>query len=226
MRAFDRLGVRLRGWLRPRLDDETLSEELAFHIERQVQANVEAGMTPSQARRAAHLAVGSVQTIREESSESRPGAVARQIVRDLVYGTRIVRKSPGFAATSILIVALGIGAATAIFSVVYGVVLRPLPYEEPGRLVSLWTVMPTLNLQRANVNAADYRDWRADNHVFEDIALVRHVANFNLIGAGEPERLFGARVSPNLFKVLGVSPRLVVRSPRKRTRSDETPSRC
>jgi putative ABC transport system permease protein len=206
MRAFDRLGVRLRGWLRPRLDDETLSEELAFHIERQAQANIEAGMTPSQARRAAHLAVGSVQTIRDESRESRPGAVARQIVRDLVYGTRIVRKSPGFAATSILIVALGIGAATAIFSVVYGVVLRPLPYEEPNRLVSLWTKMPQLNLQRANVNAADYRDWRADNHVFEDIALVRHVANFNLLGAGEPERLFGARVSPNLFKVLGVTP--------------------
>ncbi len=208
MRAFDRLGVRLRGWLRPRLDDETLSEELAFHIERQAQANIEAGMTPSQARRAAHLAVGSVQTIRDESRESRPGAVARQIVRDLVYGTRIVRKSPGFAATSILIVALGIGAATAIFSVVYGVVLRPLPYEEPSRLVSLWTRMPQLNLQRANVNAADYRDWRADNHVFEDIALVRHVANFNLLGTGEPERLFGARVSPNLFKVLGVTPAL------------------
>src|SRR4029453_13664587 len=112
------------------------------------------------------------------------------------------------AATSIVIVALGIGAATAIFSVVYGVVLRPLPYEEPGRLVSLWTRMPQLNLQRANVNAADYRDWRADNHVFEDIALVRHVANFNLIAAGEPERLFGARVSPNLFRVLGVSPAL------------------
>ena len=104
--------------------------------------------------------------------------------------------------------ALGIGAATAIFSVVYGVVLRPLPYQEPDRLVSLWTRMPQLNLQRANVNAADYRDWRTDNHVFEDIALVRHIANFNLLGAGEPERLFGARVSPNLFKVLGVTPAL------------------
>jgi putative ABC transport system permease protein len=208
MRALDRLGVRLRGWVRPRLDDETLSEELAFHIERQVQVNIEAGMTPSQARRAAHLAVGSVQAIRQESSESRPGAVARQIVRDLVYGTRILRKSPGFAATSILIVALGIGAATAIFSVVYGVAWRPLPYQEPDRLVSLWTRMPQLNAQRANVNAADYRDWRTDNHVFEDIALVRHIANFNLLGAGEPERLFGARVSPNLFKVLGVAPAL------------------
>jgi putative ABC transport system permease protein len=208
LRAFDRLTVRLRAWLRPHLNDQILSEELAFHIERQIQANIEAGMTPAQARRAAHVAVGSVQAIREESRESRPGAVLRQIVRDLVYGTRILRKAPGFAATSIVIVALGIGAATAIFSVVYGVVLRPLPYEEPGRLVSLWTMMPKLNMQRANVNAADYRDWRADNHVFEDIALVRHVANFNLIGAGEPERLFGARVSPNLFKVLGVTPAL------------------
>jgi putative ABC transport system permease protein len=208
MRAFDRLTVRLRGWFRPHVDDEILSEELGFHLERQVQANIEAGMTPAQARRAAHLTVGSVQAIREESRESRPGALAHQILRDLSYGTRLVVKAPGFAATGVAIVALGIGAATAIFSVVYGVVLRPLPYPEPTRLVSLFALIPQLGIQRANVNAADYRDWRTDNHVFEDIALIRHVANFNLIGAGEPERLFGARVSANLFKVLGSSPAL------------------
>src|SRR4029450_13493242 len=208
MRAFDRLTVRLRGWLRPHLDDQILSEELAFHFERQIQANIEAGMTPAQAGRAALLTVGSVQAIREESRESRPGALAHQILRDLSYGTRLVVKAPGFAATGVAIVALGIGAATAIFSVVYGVVLRPLPYPEPTRLVSLFAPLPQLGIQRANVNAADYRDWRTDNHVFDDIALIRHVANFNLIGAGEPERLFGARVSPNLFRVLGVSPAL------------------
>ncbi len=208
MRTFHRLAVRLRGWFRARAEDDILREELGFHLEREIQANIEAGMAPDQARRAAHLAVGSLEAIRKESREGRPGALVRLIVRDLAYGTRILLKAPGFAATSVGIVALGIGAATAIFSVVYGVVLRPLPYQDPDRLVSLWTVMPQFGTQGANVNAADYRDWRSDNRIFDDIALVRHIANFNLIGAGEPERLFGARVSSNLFKVLGVAPAL------------------
>jgi putative ABC transport system permease protein len=208
MRTLHRLAVRLRGWFRERAEDDVLREELRFHLDREIQANIEAGMAPDQARRAAQLAVGSLEAIREESRESRPGALVRQIVRDLAYGGRLLLKAPGFAATSVLIVALGVGAATAIFSVVYGVVLRPLPYREPARLVSLWTHMPQLGIQRANVNAADYRDWQSENHVFEDIALVRHIANFNLIGAGEPERLLGARVSSNLFKVLGVTPAL------------------
>ena len=109
-----------------------------------------------------------------------------------LYGLRLLRKSPAFAVTSILIVALGVGATTAIFSVVYGVMLRPLPFRDPGRLVSLWTISPKLNLARVQVNGADRRDWQARNHVLTEIALVRAVASFNLTGEGEPERLFAA----------------------------------
>ena len=123
-----------------------------------------------------------------------------------LYGLRLLRKSPAFAVTSILIVALGVGATTAIFSVVYGVMLRPLPFRDPGRLVSLWTISPKLNLARVQVNGADRRDWQARNHVLTEIALVRAVASFNLTGEGEPERLFAARVSASLFRVLGVAP--------------------
>ena len=128
------------------------------------------------------------------------------MIRDLVYGIRLLRKSPGFAATCILIVTLGIGATTAIFSIVYGVTLRPLPYRDPDRLVSLWTRVAKLNLGRVQVNAADHREWQARNHVFDEIALVRSIANFHLTGDGEPERLFAARVSASTFRVLGVAP--------------------
>ena len=95
MRTFDRFAVWLRGWFRPRIEDEVLHEELGFHIDRQIQANIEAGMTSAQARRAAQLAVGSVQVIHEESREGRPGAFVRQVVRDLSYGRGCCSKLPG-----------------------------------------------------------------------------------------------------------------------------------
>src|SRR4029453_14637833 len=103
-------------------------------------------------------------------------------------------------------VPLGIRGGRGIFSVVYGVALEPLPFREPDRLVALWTRAPKLGQARVMVNGADHRDWQTANHVFEDIALVRNIANFNLTGNGEPERLFGARISANLFSVLGVTP--------------------
>jgi putative ABC transport system permease protein len=203
-----RLGALLRSWLRSSRIDDDLDEELRFHLERQVQANLEAGLSLEEARRVAALSLGSVEGIKEEAREARPGEGARNLGRDLVYGARLLRRSPAFAAASVAIVALGLGAVTAIFSVVYGVVLRPLPYPDPDRLVALWTRAPRLRLPRAFVNAADYRDWRAQNDVFEDVALVRHIANFNLTDDGEPERVLGARVSANLFGVLGVTPAL------------------
>ncbi|HEY3192993.1 MAG TPA: ABC transporter permease, partial [Solirubrobacterales bacterium] len=203
-----RLAALLRSWFRSSRIDAELDEELRFHLERQVQANLEAGMSPAEARRAAALSLGGVEQIKEEARETRPGETARNLARDVVYGARLLRRSPAFTAASVTIVALGIGAVTAIFSVVYGVVLRPLPYREPERLVALWTRAPRLGLSHALPNAADYRDWRAQNHVFEDIALVRYLANFNLTDGGEPERVLGARVSANLFAVLGVTPAL------------------
>ena len=123
-----------------------------------------------------------------------------------------MRKAPGFSAAAIAIIALGVGAVTAIFSVVYGVALKPLPFREPDRLVNIWTTSSKLGPARFPVNGADHRDWLAANHVFEDIALYRNLANFNLIGAGEPERLLAARISANLLsaagRVAGNRPRL------------------
>jgi hypothetical protein len=187
--------------------DAEVSEELRFHLERQIETNIQAGMRPDEARRSAHLAIGSIEAIREESRASRPGALMRQIGRDLAFGIRLLRRAPGFAAISALLVALGIGTSTAIFSVVYGVMLRPLPYAEADRLVALWSRLPN-SVQRARVNPADRRDLRSRNSVFDDIALANAPQNFNLIGSGEPERLVAARLSSNLLSVLRVSPEL------------------
>jgi len=151
---------------------------------------------------------GGIAQIRELSSEARPGALARQLVRDVGYGVRLLRRSKTFAVASVLVVALGAGAVTAVWSVVYGVALQPLPYPEPERLVQLWTRAPRLGLARALVGAADYRDWGAQSRSFEELGLVRPIANFNLTGVGEPEWLLGARISASLFGVLRIAPRL------------------
>ena len=197
----------LRAWLWPHSLDVEVSEELRFHLERQIDANIEAGMTPDEARRAAHVAIGSIDATREASRAGRPGALVHQIGRDVAFGIRLLRRAPAFGATGVLVVALGIGTTTTIFSIVYGVMLRPLPYGEPDRLVALWSRLPDSS-QRAKLNPADYRELRRSNSVFEDIALANAPQNFNLIGTGEPERLVAARLSSNLLSVLRVSPAL------------------
>lgn len=206
MRWHHRLYVALRGLFGSSTLDRELNEELQFHFDKQVELNIAAGLTPSQARRAASIAVGNPDPIREASRDGRSGAWLRQFGRDLAYGMRLLLKAPGFSAAAIAIVALGVGAVTAIFSVVYGVALKPLPFREPDRLVNIYSTSPSINYARMSVNGADHRDWLASNHVFEDIALYRSLANFNLTGAGEPERLLAARLSANLLPVLGVSP--------------------
>lgn len=205
MRWHHRLYVMWRGLFGWSTLDRELNEELKFHFDRQVQSNIESGMTLEQARRAASIAIGNVETIRETSRDERTGAWLRQFGRDLSYGVRLLRKARGFSIAAIAIIALGIGAVTSIFSVVYGVALQPLPFHEPERLVNIWALSPQAPGQWPT-NGADYRDWRAQNHVFEDIALYRNISSFNLTGSGEPERLLAARISANLLPVLGVSP--------------------
>lgn len=128
------------------------------------------------------------------------------MINDLRYAFRQLLKNPGFTAVAVLTLALGIGATTAIFSVVYAVVLRPLPFTESERLVALWTQTPQFD--RLPMAAANHRDLKAQSTVFEDIALFQGRANYNLTGDGEPERLLAARVAANLFPLLRVRPAL------------------
>jgi putative ABC transport system permease protein len=130
------------------------------------------------------------------------------LVQDLRYGLRGLRKSPGFAAVAIVVLALGIGANTAIFGVVNAVLLRPLPYQDPERLVQVWHVPPAKSFPGVTqfaVSAANYLDWRDQNHVFDQLAIYTY-ANLNLSGRGQPESLTSAVVSPQFFSVLRVQP--------------------
>ena len=189
--------------------DADLAEEMRFHVERETEANLARGMSLEAARRAARLTFGSVDAAQEISRDERPGVDVRRTIQDVRFGVRLLRKAPVFGVTGIAIVALGIGAATAIFSVVYGVMLEPLPFREPDRLVSIWLKRQDARNYPAAADAFDLRQLRG---VFEDVALFEN-ANLNLVGGCpgggcEPQRLLAGSVSPNLFSVLGVSPAL------------------
>src|SRR5690348_8072794 len=127
------------------------------------------------------------------------------LFRDVVYSFRRLRKSPLFTTIVLVTLALGIGANTAIFSVVNTVLLRALPYRDPGALVSIEHFYPSLNNMEAPVSAAGFRDYRDKTRSFESVA-VETPFGANLTGSGEPERAPGARVSGDWFHVLGVSP--------------------
>src|SRR6267154_104746 len=118
------------------------------------------------------------------------------VFQDLRYGFRMLVRQPVFTVVAVLALTLGIGANTAIFSVINAVLLRPLPYNEPGRLVRIWAKRP--DLPKSKVSMADFRDWRRQNQVFEQIAAFQS-GDYNLTGFNEPEQIQGASVSANLF---------------------------
>jgi putative ABC transport system permease protein len=127
------------------------------------------------------------------------------LLKDLRYGIRGLLKRPGFTLVALITLALGIGANTAIFSVVNAVVLRPLPYSEPDRLLTLWETMP--GSDRRSVAPGNFYDWRTQNKTFQDMAAAFY-ANFNLTSDGEPERIDGATTTSNLMTILGASAQL------------------
>src|SRR5213075_9564 len=126
---------------------------------------------------------------------------------DCRFAFRMLRKSPGFTAVAVLTLALGIGANTAIFSVIDAVLLKPLPYHEPDRLVMVWEDASFIGFPRDTPAPANYADWKALNQCFEDMAAMDW-RSFNLIGGGEPEKIQAYGVSANFFPLLGVQPLL------------------
>src|SRR6516225_617491 len=129
------------------------------------------------------------------------------IVQDIRYGSRMLRGNPGFTIVAVLTLALGIGANSAIFSVVNSVLLRPLPYNDSGRLVEIWETNPIKGWTDAPVASANLLDWQAQNDVFEGIgAYIGSLQNFFIMSGDSAERLQGLIVTPNLFSVLGAEP--------------------
>ncbi|MGH9404054.1 MAG: ADOP family duplicated permease, partial [Terriglobia bacterium] len=186
--------------------ERELDEELQHHIELKTQENIDAGMSLEEARYAALRAFGGVEQKKEACRDADRLRWVEDVIQDVRYGLRQLRRNPGFTAVAVITLALGIGANTAIFSVVDAVLLRPLPYPQPERLVGVISMqMPYKRGGQASY--PDFLDWRVRNHVFDQMAVFR-TENFTLVGRGEPEHLPGAVVSADLLSLLGVTPRL------------------
>ncbi len=134
-----------------------------------------------------------------------PGKTINSLLQDIRYGFRMLAKAPTFSVIAILTLALGIGANTAIFSVVNGVLLNPLPFHDPHQLVSVFEEIP--NFKNGSISYPNFIDWRRMNRTFETLAVYRSVG-FTLSGNGEPERLHGEMISNGFFELLGVNPAL------------------
>jgi putative ABC transport system permease protein len=191
---------------RGRLERE-MEEEMRFHLEMQIEQNLEAGMAPGEARFAARRQFGNQTWLKEVSREMWSLKFIETLIQDLRYGARTLMKNPGFAAVAALTLALGIGANTAIFSVVNAVLLRPLQYSDPDRLVQVWQNFPQSGANQVTVSAPEFLDYKDQNRVFERMAAFRP-QGFTLTGGAEPELIIGGRVSADLFPLLGVTPAL------------------
>jgi putative ABC transport system permease protein len=180
--------------------DRDLDAELRSHLDLLISEKTRAGLSPEDARRAALLELGGLEQVRLEVRSSRPGFWLDAFFQDLRFGLRMLRKNPGFTVVAVFTLALGIGANTAIFSVVNGVLLRSLPYRDPGRLTIVWE--KTDQGKPDNVGYATYLDWKAQNTSFEELAMYRAWAP--ILQTGEPEQLSGLRVTNNYFRTLGI----------------------
>jgi putative ABC transport system permease protein len=208
MRKLHELWRRVLILLRRGRFGSELAQEMRFHLEMKIEENVCAGMSPREAQNAARRQFGNQTLLLEGSREMWGFNVIETLAQDLRYGARALRKSPGFALVAVVTLALGIGANTAIFSVVDAVLLRPLPYPEPERLVMLWTTMKSQGISQSGSAMPDYREWRDQTRSFEGLGAF-YYSDFNLAGdSGEPARAQGARVTAHLFDVLGVRPAL------------------
>jgi putative ABC transport system permease protein len=200
---------RLLGLFQKGKRDAEMAEEIQQHLDGLTERNLAAGMSPNEARSAALKQFGGVEQIKEIAREQRVWRWADDLLQDFRFGCRLLRKSPGFTFVAVLTLALGIGANSAIFSVVNAVLLHPLPYPDFSRLVMVWerVRLPYYENDLNDPAPGNFADWRQQNSVFEDMAAIQD-RSFNLTGAGEPLRVEGEAVSASLFNLLRVRPAL------------------
>ncbi len=157
--------------------------------------------------REARLEAGGIEQLKEQVREAKAGFLMQSFLQDVRYGWRMLRRSPTFTMVAILALALGIGATTTIFSIVYGVLLRPLPYPDDQRIAMVFNHFAPQNTERGTLSIADYLDWKQGNHAFESPELYRQ-APLDVTGLKEPEQVQGAYVTAGFFNALGVQPLL------------------
>ncbi len=206
MRSLRRFLHRMANSAAGRRAHERLREEIEDHLALQTEENLRAGMTPDEARRQARLKFGGMQSIRDDYHAEQGLPFLEQLLQDLRFATRMLAKSPGFAAAAILTIALGIGATTAIFSVVDATLVHPLPYPHPEQLVRIEDDLPGVGARDVGISQPEWTD-------FERSGILQYVSpdwydDNNLTGGSKPERVRLMTVRPNYFALLGVAPQL------------------
>ncbi len=183
--------------------DADLDEELRAHIELGIDEGMKRGLSCGEARTAALRAFGGVTQVSENYRSQRGLPWVETLAQDLRFAVRTLWKSPGFTTVVVLTLAIGIGGNTAIFSIVNGVLLNPLPLSDPEQLVGIHESKP--NFADGSISFPNFLDWRKDNHTFASMGLARQIS-FSMTGSGDAEQVRGEFLSSGFFAVLGVHP--------------------
>jgi putative ABC transport system permease protein len=210
MRLLNRVRSWWRGIFQRSLVQNEMEAELQFHVEARAEELAQSGVPRAEALRRARLEFGGMEGKKEECLEARGASFLGNLIQDFRYGARTMRRAPGFTAMAVLALALGIGANTAIFSVVSAVLLRPLPYDRPNQLVQLWHVPPQATfpgVAEFPVSPANFLDWRSQAQSFEGMAAYGR-GGYTLTGSGEPETFRMIAVTEGLFSILHARPLL------------------
>ncbi|MFC5863497.1 ADOP family duplicated permease [Acidicapsa dinghuensis] len=203
MKALRRFFARLSNLASGNRTDRRLLEEMEEHLARQTADNVRDGMSAVEARRQAVLKFGAAATIRENYHAELNLPFFETLSQDLRYAVRMLLRSPGFSLIAIATMALGIGATTAIYSVIDATLLHPLPYPRPAELVRIEDDLPGVDAQDVGISVPEWRDLQSSG-IFQSVSISGHGANVNLTGSAQPERLSYKHVTANYFAVFGV----------------------
>ena len=222
MRWLEKIRMQLEMLVHRRREVQRLEAELNFHLEQQIAENIAGGMTPEEARYAARRAFGNSTLLRERARETWSWNRAEMFFQNMRISMRTLTRTPGFALLSILVIAIGIGANVALFTVVRSVLLKPLPFKEPERLIRLYEHSSDDKFPYNNSAGGIFAEWKKQSRSFSDLAILSTFGDYNLSGAGGqiPEKVRAALCSWNLFPTLGVEPA----AGRGFTEADDQPS--
>jgi putative ABC transport system permease protein len=198
--------------------ERELDQELRAYLDGLTAEKIRGGLKPEDALRAARLELGGVEQVKEQVRDVRRGAWFERLAADVRYGARLLRRSPGFTAVTVATLALGIGANTALFSVVHALLLRPLPYRDADRLVYISETRPGAPVAR--VPSTDFVNWQSNGKLFEQMEGFGGGGDFNLTGLGEPERISGVTVTAGFLDLIGVRPAMGRNFTREEDRPD------
>ncbi|HZF39357.1 MAG TPA: permease prefix domain 1-containing protein [Blastocatellia bacterium] len=207
MNLLSQFWRRLLSLLRRGRYEREMEEEMRFHLEMQIEQNLAAGIPAEEARYAARRQFGNQTWLKEVSREMWSFRFIETLIQDLRYGARRLMRNPGFTLIAVITLALGIGATTAIFSVVNGVLLKPLPYHQPEALASVRLTAQRLSVKDWALSASNYFIFREQSDAFQDIGLYQG-NSVDVTGLGEPERTLALVVTDGLLPILGVTPLL------------------